>query len=209
MVRVKICGINSRAAYDAAVDAGADWVGFVFFPRSPRYITIEQAQAIGADGRRLRVGLFVAPDEAMIQAVLDQIPLDILQLYAEAATCRALRARFGVKVWRAVGVQSPADLPTSDEGLDGFIIESKQPRQSDRPGGNATAFDWSITKAWHAPAPWLLAGGLTPANVTEAIHASAAGAVDVSSGVETSPGQKCPDLIRAFIKTAKSPQPPA
>ncbi|MHB1302538.1 MAG: phosphoribosylanthranilate isomerase [Acidiphilium sp.] len=203
MARVKICGIDSRASYLAAVEAGADWVGFVFFPRSPRYLTIEAAREIGADGAVPRVGLFVAPEPAAIAEVLAKVPLDILQLYAPAETCRAIRARFGLKVWRAVGVAIAADLPHDDEGLDGFVIEAKQPRQSDRPGGNATSFDWTIVKGWAAPALWLLAGGLTPANVAEAVRASGAVAVDVSSGVETAPGRKSPELIRSFIEAAK------
>ncbi|MDD2876037.1 MAG: phosphoribosylanthranilate isomerase [Acidiphilium sp.] len=203
MALVKICGINTVDAYRAAVGAGADWVGFVFFPPSPRYVTAAQAHAIGAEGVVTRVGLFVDPDEATIAAVTDEVKLDILQLYAPANTCRALRARFGLPVWRAVGVAIAADLPTGDEGLDGFIIESRPPPDAARPGGNATALDWSITKSWRAPAPWLLAGGLTPDNVARAIAASGAGAVDVSSGVEDTPGQKSAALIREFIAAAK------
>ncbi|HEX7390049.1 MAG TPA: phosphoribosylanthranilate isomerase [Acidiphilium sp.] len=213
-VRVKICGINSQAAYRAAVESGADWTGFVFFPRSPRYVTAGQARTIVAgENGPPRVGLFVAPDEAAIAKVLDSFRLDILQLYADAATCRALRARFGLKVWRAVGVATPADLPMDAEGLDGFIIESKMPAGASRPGGNAVSFDWTITKDWAAknwaakdwpaPAPWLLAGGLTPGNVAGAIAASGASAVDVSSGVETAPGVKSPELIRDFIRAAR------
>lgn len=202
--RVKICGINSQAAYRAAVESGADWTGFVFFPRSPRYVTAGQARAIVAgENGPPRVGLFVAPDEAAIAPVLDTFRLDILQLYADAATCRAMRARFGLKVWRAVGVATPADLPADGEGLDGFIIEAKMPEGASRPGGNAARFDWTIAKNWTASAPWLLAGGLTPGNVAGAIAMSGADAVDVSSGVETAPGVKSPELIRDFIRAAR------
>lgn len=203
MMRVKICGINSEAVYRAAVDAGADWLGFNFFPRSPRYVTAERARAIAANDGTPRVGLFVDPDEATIASVHDAVRLDILQLYAGPEICRAMRARFGLPVWRAVGVASSVDLPTTDQGLDGFIIESKPLPGADRPGGNAAAFDWTITKGWSAPAPWLLAGGLTPANVARAIAASGAAAVDVSSGVETAPGEKSPTLIRDFIRAAR------
>lgn len=202
--RVKICGINSRSAYRASVDAGADWVGFVFFPHSPRYVTAEEARTIATEDGPPRVGLFVDPDAAVIASVLDTVRLDILQLYAGEKTCRAMRARFGLKVWRAVGVASAADLPDSDEGLDGFIIESKMPPNASRPGGNAAAFDWTIAKGWAAPAPWLLAGGLTPTNVAGAIAASGTAAVDVSSGVETAPGEKSPALIHDFIRAAKT-----
>ena len=203
MMRVKICGINNEAAYRAAIDAGADWVGFNFFPRSPRYVTAERARAIAANDGTPRVGLFVDPDEATIASVHDAVRLDILQLYAGPEICRAMRARFGLPVWRAVGVATAADLPGSDEGLDGFIIESKMPPHASRPGGNAAAFDWTIAKHWPAPAPWLLAGGLTPANVAEAIAASGATGVDVSSGVEIAPGEKSAALIRDFIGAAR------
>ena len=203
MARTKICGINTAAAYRAAVEAGADWVGLNFYPRSPRYITGPQAAALGADGTVPRVGLFVAPDAAMIATVLAATSLDILQLYTDAATCRTLRAAFGLPVWRAVGVATAADLPTDDEGLDGFIIESKPPAGADRPGGNAVVLDWSVTQDWQAPSPWLLAGGLTPDNVTEAIARSGTTAVDVSSGVETTPGLKSSDLMQHFVRAAR------
>lgn len=204
MARVKICGINTEEAYRAAVAAGADWVGLNFYPPSPRALTGEQARAIGADGAVTRVGLFVDPDEAMIAAMLANVTLDVLQLYADAAICRALRARFGLPVWRAVGVSVARDLPSDDEGLDGFIIEARAPVGADRPGGNAVRFDWSITQGWRAPAPWLLAGGLTPANVGAAIKASGATAVDVSSGVETALGVKGADLMRCFVSASKA-----
>ncbi|CAG4905091.1 unnamed protein product [Acidocella sp. C78] len=182
MARAKICGLRTRETWLAATAAGADWVGFVFFPRSPRFVTIEALKAIGADARVPRVGLFVAPEPEAIEAVLKVQDLECLQIYAGAADCRAMRARFGAKVWRAVGVSGVADLPRDDEGLDGFVIESKPPPGADRPGGNATAFDWAVMRGWRAPAPWLLAGGLTPANVADAVRASGAAAVDVSSG---------------------------
>ncbi len=203
MVRVKICGINTAETYRAAVEAGADWVGFNFFPRSPRYVTAARAASFQADGTVLRVGLFVAPTEAMIADTLAEVALDILQLYADAATCQALRIRFGLPVWRAVGVATPADLPQDDEGLDGFIIEAKPPAGADRPGGNAVSFDWTMMKLWTAPAPWLLAGGLTPDNVAHAITASGAIAVDVASGVETAPGIKTAASMRRFVAAAR------
>ncbi|MGC9269188.1 phosphoribosylanthranilate isomerase [Acidiphilium sp.] len=207
MVRVKICGINSASTYRAAVEAGADWVGFNFFPRSPRYVAAAHAASFQADGPVRRVGLFVAPTEAMIAATLAEVTLDILQLYADAATCRALRTRFGLPVWRAVGVATPADLPHDDEGLDGFIIEAKPPVGADRPGGNAVSFDWTMMRQWTAPAPWLLAGGLTPDNVAAAVSASNARAVDVSSGVETMPGRKSAALIQSFVRAARGDVP--
>ncbi|WP_287849418.1 phosphoribosylanthranilate isomerase [Acidiphilium sp.] len=202
MARAKICGLRTRETWLAATDAGADWVGFVFFSRSPRFLTTEALKAIGADARVPRVGLFVDPEPAAIEAVLKVQDLEFLQIYAGAEACRAMRARFGAKVWRAVGVAYAADLPRDDEGLDGFLIESKPPRGADRPGGNATAFDWAVMQGWQAPAPWLLAGGLTPANVAAAVRASGAAAVDVSSGVESAPGEKSVPLIRDFVAAA-------
>ena len=207
MTRIKICGINDAAGLEAARQA--DYVGFVFFRRSPRYIAPPQAAALARSGGPARVGLFVTPQEEEIAAALAALPLDVLQLYADAAACRAMRARFGAKVWRAVGVGSAADLPRADEGLDGFVIEAKPPEGASRPGGNAAVLDWAMLKDWRAPAPWLLAGGLTAGNVASAIAASGAAGVDVSSGVEDAPGHKSPALIRDFIgATRHSPNAP-
>ena len=204
MIRVKICGINDAAAFDTAVEIRADWLGFVFFARSPRAVTGAQAAALSARhaGGPLRVGLFVAPSDAEIAAVLASVRLDVLQLYVDAPRAVEVRARFGVTVWRAVGVASATDLPTA-AGVDGFVIEPKPPAGATRPGGNAVALDWTIPAGWHAPAPWLLAGGLTPENVAEAIRAAGASAVDVSSGVELVRGRKDPALIRAFARAAR------
>ncbi|HET8997303.1 MAG TPA: phosphoribosylanthranilate isomerase [Acetobacteraceae bacterium] len=204
-VRVKICGINSAEACDAAVQAGADWIGFVFFPPSPRYVTAAQAAALAArhpDGPP-RVGLFVDPTPEMVAAVLAEVRLDVLQLYGQM-DLPALRARFGLPVWRAMGIERAADLPVDAVGADALVLEAKPPPDATRPGGNATRFDWSLLRGWHAPAPWVLAGGLTPDNVAEAIRATGAHAVDVSSGVERSRGVKDPALIRRFVTNARS-----
>ncbi|MBN9561253.1 MAG: phosphoribosylanthranilate isomerase [Alphaproteobacteria bacterium] len=204
-VGVKICGINDPAAFDAAVEAGADWLGFVFFPRSPRYITPERAADLSAraTGGPARVGLFVDPTDAAIETVLGLVRLDALQLYVDTARAREVRSRYGVPVWHAVGIASPADLPTDVEGIDRLVLEAKPPQMASRPGGNATRFDWSLLHDWRAPAPWILAGGLDPDNVLAAIQATGAAAVDVSSGVESAPGVKDPGLIRSFVATAR------
>jgi phosphoribosylanthranilate isomerase len=204
--RVKICGINAAAAIDAAIGAGADWVGFVFFPPSPRFVTPAQAAALSArhPGGAGRVGLFVDPDPDQIAAALDALRLDALQLYVPAARAADLRARFDIPVWRAVGVSGPADLPLAATGADMLLLEAKAPRDATRPGGNARRFDWAALRGWTAPAPWILAGGLDPDNVAEAIAATGAPAVDVSSGVESAPGRKDPALIRRFIANAKA-----
>ncbi len=202
--KVKICGINSPVAFDTAVDAGADWVGFVFFARSPRHVTADQAAALSArrPGGPPRVGLFVAPEPDEIAAVLQTIRLDALQLYGDV-DFPALRTRFGLPLWRAVGIAAAADLPSDRRAADALLIEAKPPADATRPGGNATRFDWSLLRGWRAPCPWLLAGGLTPDNVADAIRATGAPAVDVSSGVESAPGLKDPARIRAFIAAAR------
>jgi phosphoribosylanthranilate isomerase len=204
-VRVKICGINDPEAFDTAVAAGADWVGFAFFPPSPRFVTPATARALSARhaGGPLRVGLFVDPAPLAIAAALDAVPLDILQLYGRIDDLPALRARFGLPIWRPVGVDRADDLPRDDRGADALLLEAKPPPKATRPGGNAVSFDWSLLRHWQAPAPWVLAGGLTPDNVASAIRATGATAVDVSSGVERRRGEKDPALIRAFIANAK------
>jgi phosphoribosylanthranilate isomerase len=204
-IRVKICGVTSTAAFDAVVAAGADWIGFNFFPPSPRFVTPAQAAALSARaGGPLRVGLFVDPEDSAIEAALAALRLDVIQLYAPAARAADIRARFGVPVWRAVGVVGRADLPGPEPAIDGHLIESKPPKGASRPGGNAVSFDWTVAADWSAPLPWLLAGGLTPENVGQAIAASGAAAVDVSSGVESAPGVKDPELIAAFVANARA-----
>jgi phosphoribosylanthranilate isomerase len=203
-VRVKICGLNSEAAFDTAVDAGADWVGFVFFPPSPRFITPAHAAVLSArrPGGPPRVGLFVSPTEAAIAEVLANVPLDILQLYG-AVDAAGLRARFGRAVWRGVGVTDAADLPREMAGADALLLDAKPSKEATRPGGNALPFDWGLMRGWMAPGTWLLAGGLMVRNVGEAIRVTGASAVDVSSGVESAPGVKDPDLIRAFVEEVR------
>ena len=201
---IKICGITSAEAFDAAVGGGADWIGFVFYARSPRSITADEAARLSA--RRMggpgRVGLFVDPDPAMIAAVLATVALDALQLYGEPSRLAGLGRHFGLPVWRAVGVASANDLPTESSAAR-LVVDAKPPAGAARPGGNAQRLDWSLLRGWAAPAPWMLAGGLNPANVAAALTATDARAVDVSSGVETAPGVKSPRLIRAFIEAAR------
>ncbi|WP_419727995.1 phosphoribosylanthranilate isomerase [Lichenicola sp.] len=203
-VGVKVCGIRDEVGLDAAIDAGVDWVGFVFFARSPRVVTPREASRLHArlQGRIPSVGLFVEPDDAEIALVLETVPLEILQLYTDPDRAAAVRARFGLPVWLAHGVSGREQLPRESRA-DGLVIESRPPRDANRPGGNGVAFDWSILAGWSAPAPWLLAGGLTADNVGSAIAASGAPAVDVSSGVESRPGQKDADLIRRFVSAAR------
>ena len=217
-MEVKICGLNDQAGLAAAVEAGADWVGFVFFPRSPRAVTPAEAAALsarhpagprgsprgGPGGGPGRVGLFVDPDDAALDAALDALPLDALQLYASPARIAEIAARVGVPIWRAVAVGGPADLPVTAGAEARLVIEPRPPADATRPGGNAQRLDWTLTRGWRAPRPWLLAGGLTPELVGTAIAASGARAVDVSSGVESAPGVKDPARIRAFVAAARA-----
>ena len=205
MIRVKICGITTAEGFDSAVAAGADWVGFNFFPPSPRHVTPARAAQLAARARHgpIVVGLFVDPTDAAIADALAAVPLDILQIYAAPTRVADIRSRFGVPVWRAVGVSTSADLPGMAEGADALVIEAKPPPDVTRPGGNAVTFDWSVMAGWVPPCDWLLAGGLTPDNVAAAIRATRALAVDVSSGVERLRGVKAPDLVHAFIAAAR------
>jgi phosphoribosylanthranilate isomerase len=208
-IGVKICGLSDAAGFDAAIAHGADWVGFVFFARSPRAVSPAQAAALSArhPGGAGRIGLFVRPGDEEIAGCLDQVRLDGLQIYDTTERAQAIAARFGLPVWLACAVSSQADLPTEavwDAPIDRLVIESRPPMRSDRPGGNGIAIDWMMLRGWNAPGPWILAGGLDPDNVGEAIRQSGAVAVDVSSGVETSPGVKDPVRIAAFIQAART-----
>jgi phosphoribosylanthranilate isomerase len=203
MARVKICGINSANAFDAAVDAGADWVGFVFFARSPRFVTAAEAAAVSArrTGGPPRVGLFVSASDDEIAAVLAGVKLDILQLYDSPERAASVAARFGLPVWRSVSVSGA--LPESAGAASALLVEPPAPEGATRPGGNAVVLDWGLLRGWSPGFPWLLAGGLTPENVGRAIAESGAAAVDVSSGVETAPGRKSVELISRFVAAVK------
>ncbi len=192
----------------AAVAAGAELVGLVFFPPSPRAVTPAQAAALAVPGPG-RVGLFVDPDDALVAEVLAAVPLDILQLHGEEtpARCAELRARFGLPVMKALGVATRADLAALAAyapAVDRFLLDAKAPPGATRPGGNAAAFDWSVLAGAAIPRPWLLAGGLTPGNVAQAIRVSGAPGVDVSSGVERAKGIKDPALIAGFVREARA-----
>ncbi|NKC32320.1 phosphoribosylanthranilate isomerase [Falsiroseomonas selenitidurans] len=210
-MRVKICGLKDPAGLEAAARAGADYVGLVFFPPSPRAVTPAEAAALSAalPGGPQRVGLFVDADDALLEAVTGALALDVLQLHgAESpARCAAVRRRFGLPVMKALGIATPADLDALAayaEAVDLFLLDAKAPPGAPLPGGNAAPFDWTLTAGRRLPRPWLLAGGLTPGNVAQAIAASGAPGVDVSSGVERARGVKDPALIAAFISAARA-----
>jgi phosphoribosylanthranilate isomerase len=211
---VKICGIRDAEALAAAAAAGADYVGFVFFPPSPRCLAPAEAGALSATcpGGPRRVGLFVDATDDAIAAVLDAVRLDILQLQGSETPGRAaaIRARFGLPVMKALGIATPDDFAAVDAFapvVDRFLFDAKPPPGATLPGGNAQPFEWRLLAGRAIPKPWLLAGGLTAANVAEAIRTAGAPGVDVSSGVERARGMKDPALIRAFIAAARSAPP--
>ena len=192
-----------------AAQAGARYAGFVFFPKSPRAVTIAEAAALtrAAPEGVARVGLFVDPDDALLDAVLASVPLDILQLHGSESPARLaeIRARHGLPLMKAVGLSGPEDfdaLWTYGLAADLLLIDAKPAPDAVLPGGNGLAFDWRLLVGRRILKPWLLAGGLTPENVAEAIRLTGAPGVDVSSGVESAPGIKDPALIRAFCAAA-------
>ncbi|WP_438380980.1 phosphoribosylanthranilate isomerase [Asaia sp. BMEF1] len=202
---VKICGLMDSDGLRSACEAGADWIGFVFFAKSPRFVTPQEAAELVASYRGTLpkiVGLFVKASDEQIAATLSTVHLDILQLYDTPERARAIKARFGLPVWLSCAITDQNDLPTESD-LDGYVIEPRAPDNASRPGGNGISLDWALLQSWHSPSPWMLAGGLNPDNIAQAIAASGAPAVDVSSGVETAPGCKSPALIRNFIKNAR------
>ena len=208
---IKICGLNDAAAVDAAVEAGADYLGFILFPKSPRNVSPHQAGQLAArKGAAKSVAVMVDPTEPELAAVLTAMRPDIIQLHGGESPERCLDARsYAMEgVWKAMGVSTAADLKRAARYrgvVDGFVFDAKPPKDADRPGGLGTAWDYSLLKGFEAGAPWLLAGGLTVESVAEAMAQSGGCAVDVVSGTETAPGVKDPDLIRAFIAAAKGP----
>lgn len=206
---VKICGLTTPDDVDAAVQAGARYLGFVFFAKSPRAVTTDSAAALAlrVPPGVMRVGLFVNADDDFLASVLDHVALDMIQMHGTESPARvaAVKARFGLPVMKAVGVSSPQDLDALwDYGLvaDQLLVDAKPPKEAALPGGNGVAFDWRLLVGRKWLKPWMLAGGLTPDNVAQAIRLTAAQAVDVSSGVERAPGVKDPALIRAFVAAA-------
>ncbi len=210
-VAVKICGLTTEEGLTAAVDAGADYVGFVFFRRSPRFIDAADAAPLVLSVPRnvTPVGLFVDPTNADIEQVLNVAPLSLIQLHGAETPERVAEVSrtFGVKTMKALGVSSQADVVAASAyvgAADWLLFDAKPPKDATRPGGNAVAFQWSLMRGYLSSTPWMLAGGLTASNVAQAIAASGATAVDVSSGVESKPGIKSAGKIRAFIKAVRT-----
>jgi len=209
-VLVKICGLNDPRGVAAAVNGGADYVGVVFFAKSPRFVEPDRAaELLDAVPRRIkRVGLFVDAEDALFERVLKRVRLDLLQLHGKEPPDRVanLRAQWGLPAMKAIGVSGASDLAAADAYLDvadRLMFDAKAPAGATRPGGNAVAFDWTLLAGHKWTLPWFLAGGLNARNVARAIKLSGARAVDVSSGVESAPGVKDPKKILNFIRAAK------
>jgi phosphoribosylanthranilate isomerase len=210
-VAAKICGLSSEAAVEAAIAGGAAYVGFVFYPPSPRSVSAARAgelcKAVPASVRR--VGLFVDGDDAAIAAALGAAPLDILQFHGGESPGRVAEAkhRFGRKVMKAISVAGPEDVAAAsryEDVADLLLFDAKPPHRPDAlPGGNGLVFDWQLIAGRNWRLPWMLSGGLTAELLPEAVRISGATAVDVSSGVERRPGDKDPDKIRAFLDVAR------
>lgn len=210
-IRVKICGLTTAQDVQAAAAAGATYVGFVFFEKSPRHLSPDAARALAIEVPPgiAKVALVVDAGNAALDALTGTVPLDMLQLHGHETPARVaeIRARYGLPVMKAIGIADKSDLTRIDtyaEVADQLLIDAKPPSGADRPGGNAAAFDWSLIAGRDWPLPWLLAGGLTPDNVAEAVTRTGARQVDVSSGVEKVPGRKDQDRIRAFIAAARA-----
>ncbi len=208
---IKICGLSTSPTVAAALDAGADMLGFVFFAPSPRNLPLDAAKALSAQigDRAKKVALTVDADDAAIETIIAALAPDILQLHGRETPERAaaLRACSGCLVMKALGVSSRADLAAAQAYapvVDYLLFDAKPPLDATRPGGNGMAFDWSILDGFNPGRPWLLSGGLAPSNVAEALAKTGAPGVDVSSGVERAPGVKDEALIRSFIAAARS-----
>ena len=210
---VKICGLSTRETLDVALRADADMVGFVFFPLSPRHISLETARDLGglAKGRASKVALTVDADDATLANIVEALQPDILQLHGRetVARLRDIKQAFGLPVMKAIAVETSADLaglPGYAAVADRILFDARAPRQATRPGGLGAVFDWHVLEKLDLKLPFMVSGGLHAGNVAEAVRVTRAGGVDVSSGVESSPGIKDPEMIRAFIRASRATQ---
>ena len=208
-IRTKICGLSTPETVAAAAEAGAAYVGFVFFEKSPRNVTVERARDLAIDVPMgiAKVALTVNADDATLDEILRLVPLDMIQLHGSETPERVedVRRLTGLPVMKAVGIADADDVEQLDryvEVADQILVDAKPPKDTELPGGNGLSFDWRLISNRRWPVPWMLAGGLTPENVAEAVGLTGARQVDVSSGVESAPGVKDPALISAFLKAA-------
>ena len=210
---VKICGLSTPETLDVALAEGADMVGFVFFSASPRHISLETARDLGRQvkGRALKVALTVDADDATLANIVETLRPDILQLHGKetVARLRDIKQAFGVKLMKVLAVETAADLaPLAGFAAvaDRILFDARAPKGATRPGGLGAAFDWHVLENLDLKLPFMVSGGLTADNVAEAVRVTRACGVDVSSGVERSPGIKDPEMIRAFIRAARASQ---
>ena len=206
-ITAKICGLSTPATLDAAITHGASHVGFVFFPPSPRHLTAQAAQLLAArvPAEIRRVGVFVNPDDALLDAAVAAAQLQAIQLHGKEPPARvaAIKARFGIEIWKAVPVRAAADLAAAATFLgaaDRILFDAKTPEGATLPGGMGLRFDWALLQGYRHALPWALSGGLDAGNVAEAAQVTGATLVDTSSGVESAPGVKDADRIAAFLK---------
>ena len=206
-VDAKICGLSTPETLDAAISGGSSHIGFVFFPKSPRNVTPEQAGALAAriGGRAKIVGLFVNPGPDQIAAVRRQVTLDVIQLHGDERPALASQIAManGIEVWKAVAVRTSADLDEAQKyrgAAHRILYDAKPAIGADLPGGNGMRFDWELLRGHAHPLPWALSGGLDARNIAEAVRITGATLLDVSSGVERKPGIKDVDKITAFLK---------
>lgn len=209
-VTAKICGLSTPETLDAAIRGGASHVGFVFFPPSPRTLSRERAAQLAGrvPGRVIRVGVFVDPDDALLEASIGAGELQALQLHnTSPARAAAIRAGTGLDVWAAVAIKTRGDLAMAETftgAADRILYDAKTPPGATLPGGMGVRFDWSLLRGFRHPLPWALSGGLDPLNVAEAVAITGARMVDVSSGVESAPGIKDVTKIATFLDTVKA-----
>jgi phosphoribosylanthranilate isomerase len=210
-VVVKICGLKTSDALDVALDAGADMVGFVFFPPSPRHLGFEAAVSLGQSvrGRARKVALSVDATDDWLAASVEALRPDLLQLHGKETPERVamVRSRFGIPVIKALAIEDRADLaaiPAYAGLVERVLFDARAPREATRPGGLGKSFDWRLLENLNIDVPFMLSGGLNPDNVEEAMRLTGAPSVDVSSGVERAPGEKDPDKIRAFIRAVRA-----
>jgi len=208
---VKICGLSTRETLDVALGAGADMVGFVFFPPSPRHLSLETARELGkqARGRAAKVALTVDADDATLSNIVETLQPDLLQLHGKetVARLRDIKAKFGLPVMKVIAVATSADLavlPGFAGVADRILFDARAPKDATRPGGLGAVFDWHVLEKLDLKLPFMVSGGLNPDNAAEAIRVTRAGGVDVSSGVERSPGIKDPEMILKFIRAARA-----
>jgi phosphoribosylanthranilate isomerase len=207
---VKICGLSTPEALDVALDAGAEMVGFVFFPPSPRHVAFDAARMLGqrVRGRAQKVALTVDADDAVFDAIVQSLRPDLLQLHGREPPARvaSLRRRFGLPVMKAIPVEAKGDLALVADYVtiaDRLLFDARAPREATRPGGLGKSFEWRLLENLDPGVPFMLSGGLDAGNVGEALRITRAPGVDVSSGVERAPGAKDPDKIRAFVRAAR------